>query len=424
MQRARLVSLSPLRLLERSLTRPLARGELGVVMARAGAGKTAFLVHVGIDAALREQQVLHLALGQRLEHVHAWYDGLFNDLARACRLEDKAEALTVLNQHRVINAAVGPHAPAELERALALYASSIGFRPTVIIVDGHAWEAPDCAAVVTRLKAIATNAGATLWMSAQTHREVVPDTPDTVVPPCQALADQIAVAVFLQPTDGRLQVRLLKGHQGGPETPVLLAPDTLTLTSEEARRSGVQLPPSAYTLLSGGAAGAEAEFGAMAERFGVAEINYSFAGHDPVRRRGLVQLGEAELQDGAVSDAYVRTHLRRALPDSPQMRHTLHSIWHQVVSAGEVFVVGELRADDTVRGGTGWAAELARHLRKPLYVFDQERDQWFTWREQRWEPIDPPEIHSARFCGTGTKHLTAAGRLAIERLYARSFVPG
>ena len=37
----------------------------------------------------------------------------------------------------------------------------------------------------------------------------------------------------------------------------------------------------------GGAAGAEAEFGAQAERYGIDEVNYSFEGHSHVRQRGL-----------------------------------------------------------------------------------------------------------------------------------------
>ena len=36
-------------------------------------------------------------------------------------------------------------------------------------------------------------------------------------------------------------------------------------------------------LFSGGAAGAEAEFGALAERYGIDEVNFTFEGHQIVR---------------------------------------------------------------------------------------------------------------------------------------------
>ena len=42
-------------------------------------------------------------------------------------------------------------------------------------------------------------------------------------------------------------------------------------------------------LFSGGAPGAEAEFGANAERLGVEEVNLSFEGHTNVRQRGPVR---------------------------------------------------------------------------------------------------------------------------------------
>jgi replicative DNA helicase len=71
---------SPLRILESSTRGGLGPGKLGVVMARAGVGKTAFLVQIGLDDAMRERPVLHVALRQELDHVRSWYDALFDDL--------------------------------------------------------------------------------------------------------------------------------------------------------------------------------------------------------------------------------------------------------------------------------------------------------------------------------------------------------
>ena len=53
-------------------------------------------------------------------------------------------------------------------------------------------------------------------------------------------------------------------------------------------------------LFSGAASGAEAAFGAAAERHGVAEVNFSFEGHNDARRRGLRVLTPAELKHGDV----------------------------------------------------------------------------------------------------------------------------
>ena len=63
----------------------------------------------------------------------------------------------------------------------------------------------------------------------------------------------------------------------------------------------------------------------------------------------------------------------------------LQSIWHQVNNGQEIFVVGKILDDDTVKGGTGWGAEFAKLCNKPLFVFDQERDGWFRWTGEGFE---------------------------------------
>ena len=84
-------------------------------------------------------------------------------------------------------------------------------------------------------------------------------------------------------------------------------------------------------------------------------------------------------------------------------------------------MVGQIQPDNTVKGGTGWGAELAKLCYKPLYVFDQERDGWFAWQRDHWERVDQPRIQQTRFTGTGTRFLEGNGKRAIARLFERSF---
>ena len=152
------------------------------------------------------------------------------------------------------------------------------------------------------------------------------------------------------------------------------------------------------------------------------EHNYSFEGHRlRERRRGVVMLDEAELKKGDFSLVYVSKRLGRVLSDIPLVRSVLQTIWHQVNAASQVFVVGALQDDLTVRGGTGWGAELARLWKKPLFVFDQEKKAWFQWNGQAWEKANQPVIGSENFAGTGTQDLNDDGRAAIRELFLRSF---
>ena len=179
--------------------------------------------------------------------------------------------------------------------------------------------------------------------------------------------------------------------------------------------------PEDCVLYSGAAPGAEAAFGAAAERHGVAEVNFSFEGHHDARSRGLRVLTAGELKHGDVSLAYVSRLMNRKYPDTPLFRKVLQSIWHQVNRGQEIYVVGVINPDDTVTGGTGVAAEYAKFFNKPLWVFDQERTAWHRWRSDRFERADDPVIGHAHFTGTGTRFLRDEGRDAIEALFARTF---
>jgi len=180
--------------------------------------------------------------------------------------------------------------------------------------------------------------------------------------------------------------------------------------------------PEHCILFSGAAAGAEAEFGMAAERCGVEEVNFSFEGHRDARRRGIRVLTHEELGRGDVSLAYVSKLMHRKYPDTPLFKKVLQSIWHQVNNGQEIYVVGKILDDGTVKGGTGWGAEFAKLCNKPLCVFDQDRNGWFRWsRQERWEPDDGPVIAHQHFSGTGTRLIADNGRAAIQDLFARSF---
>ena len=174
-------------------------------------------------------------------------------------------------------------------------------------------------------------------------------------------------------------------------------------------------------LFSGAANGAEAAFGMAAEQYGVAEVNFTFDGHNDFRRRGIRVLTNAELRVGDVSLAYVGRLMNRKYQDTPLFRKVLQSIWHQVNNGQEIYVVGHILDDGTVKGGTGWGAEFAKLCNKPLFVFDQDRNQWKRWTGDSWVAHANPEITHHHITGTGTRFLNDNGRKAIDELFARSF---
>jgi hypothetical protein len=99
-------------------------------------------------------------------------------------------------------------------------------------------------------------------------------------------------------------------------------------------------------------------------------------------------------------------------------------LWYQVNHGQEIYVIGTILDDGTVRGGTGWGAEFAKLCNKPLQVFDQDKDGWFRWSGASWSALtgsDLPAVAHAHFTGTGTRAIRDNGRRAIEDLFTRSF---
>jgi hypothetical protein len=417
---------SPLRILEKSIHGGLGQGNLGVVMARAGVGKTACLVQIGLDDLMQEKKVLHIALEQTVEHVMSWYDALFEDLVKQTDLEAPESAHELITRNRMITAFADHDLwPARLAKTIGTMKEHLDFRPAAIVVDGYPWEkhsVAENAAMIGSLKTYASLCDAELWMSAQTHRQ--DEHPTSLPSPCADLEQLIEVALFLEPHGDSIAVRLLKDHdhRTPSSTRLTLHPDALRL-SLDGTSEAPRLPNSAFTLLSGGARGAEAEFGVCAEAWGMAELNFSFEGRNAERNRGLVTLSAEELGQGAVSAIYIQAHMHRKYPETPLFKKTLQTIWHQVNTAGEVFSVGVVLEDDTVKGGTGWAVELARHWGKPVFVYDQERHGWYTWTDGAWVAVAEPTITARRFAGTGTRYLSDEGRAAIRALFARSLGP-
>ena len=174
-----------------------------------------------------------------------------------------------------------------------------------------------------------------------------------------------------------------------------------------------------YTLYSSGLKGAEETFGEAAERAGINEVIYSFEGHKLCREKNVSILSKEQLERGDISMELASRMLNRTYYETEKIRKVLQTIFHMVNSGHQVFVIGAIQEDGSVKGGTGWAVELAKMFNRPVHVFDQPQKKWFTWRNS-WQE-DTPRIEYDTFVGSGTRYLSDAGREAIDNLFADSF---
>lgn len=178
--------------------------------------------------------------------------------------------------------------------------------------------------------------------------------------------------------------------------------------------------PNNCTLYSGGLKGAETVFGENAEKFNVSEVIYSFEGHKLSRDKNTIILSEEDLERGNISMELASRMMNRTYYETEKIRKVLQTIFHMVNSGYQIFVIGSIQEDGSVKGGTGWAVQLAKIFNRPLHVFDQPKEKWYTWTDGDWKE-DSPHIKYETFVGSGTRYLSDAGRDAIEKLFTDSF---
>jgi hypothetical protein len=416
---------SPAQLLGQSSAAAAAVGSLGLILSPAGLGKTTLLVQFGLAEVLAGRPVLHVSLGESISEVRGRYEGLLDDYHRRGRLEDRAAAAVALEQHHMVQSYPrGGFSTVKLTGLLGILAEHASFRPRTILIDGIDWLAASRAQLAA-CKALAWAHGAALWIAGLSEPAAEQLGPEQLPAPFAGLDKLIDRLLQLRAKGGAVELHVGRGGGLDPAAQHILLDPTYMRGLDDGPGPDAPDPryPARYTLYSGAAAGSEACFGELAERYGLTEVNFSYPGHEPARQRGLVVLSERELRQGDVSLAYASRRMDRGFEESHALRRVLQTLWHQVHGADQVFVVGEIRDDGTLDGGTGWGGELARLWSKRVSVFDQQRGGWFDWDrgERRWLASDTPSIASRRFCGTGTRQLNDAGRAAIESVFSATF---
>ena len=89
------------------------------------------------------------------------------------------------------------------------------------------------------------------------------------------------------------------------------------------------------------------------------------------------QLGEA-----IPTTKQVATCLNKQLTNPISLQY-IHHNYHVVKQADMVLAFTTFQPESNLRfGGTGWAVEMARVLKKVLYVYDVQRDIWFWYNPE------------------------------------------
>lgn len=170
---------------------------------------------------------------------------------------------------------------------------------------------------------------------------------------------------------------------------------------------------------SGGAKGSDSYWGEIGKKYGVTSRHYYAEGEKTPS--GNTPLSKAELQEADRHLKKANDKLGRVFPTrNNYTNNLLRRNWFQVKNANSIFAVGTI-SNNIVEGGTGWAVQMAIDQNKPVYVFDQNTEKWYTYIENTWKQTNTP-ILTTNFAGIGTRNINNAGKKAIEKVYENTFV--
>lgn len=173
---------------------------------------------------------------------------------------------------------------------------------------------------------------------------------------------------------------------------------------------------------SGGCPGSDMFWEAVCKEVNIKTISYSFPGHTQYGEHPRI-LTPAELNEGWQHILKASKSIKRNADNmkSTYVRCLLCRNWFQVKNSDAIFAIGKIN-NNMVDGGTGWAVQMAIDENKPVFVFEQNKNIWYSWNYNTnlFEICDVPTL-TENFAGIGTRELNKNGEDAIKNIIIKHF---
>lgn len=196
------------------------KGDFGAVIARAGVGKTSFLVQIALSCMLKQKKVLHVSLHDSVKKISLWYKEIFTNLVDQHVIDLPVGSLDSLLPCRFIMTfkVDGFSLPDFVERFSDITKQGV-FVPGVLIIDGLPLnETTD--KLLKEIKAFAVQNSLSVWFAGHIHRDEEPSADGTPAPFFH-VADNFDVVIQLQPTGERICVDFIKGITNNSDSPMI-----------------------------------------------------------------------------------------------------------------------------------------------------------------------------------------------------------
>jgi len=220
-----LVNQNPLRILNLGRNNK----QMGLVMARAGLGKTALLVQIALDSILRGNRVIHISIGETIEKTKIWYDDILQFILQDGVVTNPHELIDMVQRHRMIMTFKESafSRPRLEERLNDLILQDI-FKPNCLVIDGFDFEHTTRESLED-IKELMDSMNLQAWFSAVSHRDDDRVSPAGVPAPCHEIDDLFDTVVLLKPQQSIIQLDIIRHNGENPEESQGLALDPTTM---------------------------------------------------------------------------------------------------------------------------------------------------------------------------------------------------
>jgi hypothetical protein len=178
------------------------------------------------------------------------------------------------------------------------------------------------------------------------------------------------------------------------------------------------IQPSNYKLHSGGAKGSDITWSLIGHEFGLTEFNHYWYKKKNPYSKIEDEISEEDYQEGILKIHEINDKILKRNNIDKYM-HLLSRNWCQIKYSDSTYAISTI-TNNKVNGGTGYATHISILHDHPTYVFDQEKEQWYFWNNNKFEVCVTPRL-SLNFAGIGTRKINDAGIKAIRNVYIRTF---
>jgi len=203
---------------------------MGLVMSRAGLGKTAILVQIALDSMMRGNKVLHVSIGESIDKAKSWYNDILSLITRDKEIENIHEVISeILHSRMIMTFKETSFSQAKLEERLNDLVQQNIYKPQCLIIDGYDFSGDNRDALVGLKKLMKEQGLKMVWFSAVCHREDERVSADGVQAPCHEVADLFETVLMINPENDNISLDIIKCASCAVDAGMSLALDPSTM---------------------------------------------------------------------------------------------------------------------------------------------------------------------------------------------------